>query len=270
MLFTPGITTCPRCTKPLYPTDDLFTVENWAGYEEMLGPYEGIYHYTCFVDTEFAPLYLSVWAERTKQLLADYAEDWPTLLLRNNFALVHKPMVDQLALYFLRYARELRFDHKDDFALLHEHLLISAPGVDPPKGEDTEFTVLHDDNQTKLAMRDRVAIELFLSLDDFKTMADSLSADEQTLMGRHLDLPAVVGSQKLPTLEVDCPIEAARGIVTKVARVKKIESVSVVLEVSKWKWIHLDTKAFEDLRTFCTDAKERVAAVSSKMSPMDE
>jgi hypothetical protein len=113
MKYIIGCTPCPRCRGPIYPSEDLFTVQESEAAAAPLWE-AGVYHYQCFLGNLFRGAYLKTARDRWRDYVARQGRVWKTLGQDEDFALVFKPLAQEHSVYFFRQGREFTFDSAPD------------------------------------------------------------------------------------------------------------------------------------------------------------
>jgi hypothetical protein len=110
MKYIIGCTPCPRCRGPVYPSEDLFTVQEAEAAAAAPLWEAGLYHYQCFLGNPFRGAYLKSAQGRWRDYVEKQGRVWKTLGLDEDFALVFKPLAQEHSVYFFRQGREFTFD----------------------------------------------------------------------------------------------------------------------------------------------------------------
>ena len=260
MLLRPGFTKCPVCDRFVYVTDDLFTVRNWAGTEDIPGCVPGIYHYECFRSAEFRIAYLSVNEHQMKENLAEQKQSQFLAInaADDEFALAYRPLVEEYTLYFHKLGREIRLNDRAqlekflDWALSGSQDDLARP--DPAR----RSLMIFGPEEVRLEFTESLEVQAEYSWAGYLGILNWLKLGKANLVGRFVDLGRAQREAGIKPQSIACPADNAAGTVRKVESMEQLQLVRLYLSVETVKKIYLSHPELERLRAFLRRARSAI------------
>lgn len=258
MLLQPGSTICPHCQKPLFLTDDIISIKQFVGTEEIEGFTPGLYHYVCFLHTAFREAYVEIkrFYEHEKFVGLD-DEYMKTLQISREFALVMKRAVREFSLKFFDEDREISFFELSALYDFTEFVL--NPSLYQKETQFNDVGVSRLDKDWRIYQRHSSdAFFLFTEL-DYRKIATYLGIEGDTPVGRTINLFEACNELRVAPVNKPLPIEKAIGKFKLVEPLLDSPTVQLVISIELFKNIYISNEKLSLLGEFLNSVESILA-----------